>query len=168
MALDGRAPLRLQKKFFLALSLCNSLGLLFAFKYLVFATDNLNALGAALGWQPLRVLPILLPVGISFYTFESISYVVDIYMGRARPASLLAKEAAEAAGARFKPGRTSLAVELHGLSTFACYISQFPHLVAGPIIRFQDSRRRCIRSGIPSRNSAAGSFSSALAWPKRF
>ena len=68
---------------------------------------------------------------------ESISYVVDIYRGEIRPASILARERAEAAAAKFVPGGTSLRVELRGLLNFACYIAQFPHLVAGPIIRFQ-------------------------------
>jgi alginate O-acetyltransferase complex protein AlgI len=134
---DPRPP-RWQKKLFLVISLCNSLGVLFAFKYFGFAEDNLNAIRRTFGLEPFRILQVILPVGISFYTFESISYVVDIYRGKARSSSVAAKRAAEAAGRHFKPGQTSLNVELHGLITFACFISQFPHLVAGPIIRFQD------------------------------
>ncbi|MGA2584652.1 MAG: MBOAT family O-acyltransferase [Tepidisphaeraceae bacterium] len=131
-------PQAWQRKFFLILSLCNSLGLLLAFKYWAFATENLNALRAAVGLGPYRVLTVLLPVGISFYTFESISYVVDIYRGWIRPASVRAREDAVAHGQHLAPGQTSLEVELRGFLSFACYLAQFPHLVAGPIIRFQD------------------------------
>jgi len=135
-------PARLQRRVFLVLSLCNSLGVLFAFKYFAFATENLNALRAIVGWEPFHVLHFLLPIGISFYTFESISYILDIYQHRARPASIMAREAAIQAGAHLRPGQTTFNIELRGLLNFACYISQFPHLVAGPIIRFQDLERQ--------------------------
>src|SRR6185312_7744590 len=58
------------------------------------------------------IIGVILPVGISFYTFESMSYVIDIYRGLAKPA------------------RSYL--------DYACFISFFPHLVAGPIIRWSD------------------------------
>ncbi len=132
------APAGFQRKLFLGLSLCNSIGMLFAFKYFAFAEQNLNALRQAVGLEPYRVLAVLLPAGISFYTFESISYVLDIYRGKARSASATAKALAIARGQTFKPGETSLDIEFRGFLNFACYIAQFPHLVAGPIIRFQD------------------------------
>jgi alginate O-acetyltransferase complex protein AlgI len=136
---DGEnPPPTWQRRLFLILSLCNSLGVLFTFKYIAFATENVNSLRAAVGMQPFRVLHFLLPIGISFYTFESISYVIDIYQDRAKPASVRTRQAAIDAGADVKPGRTTVAIEFRGLLNFACYIGQFPHLVAGPIIRFQD------------------------------
>ena len=57
------------------------------FKYFMFAADNLNRLLLLFGKQEMKILLVLLPAGISFYTFESISYNVDIYFGRAKPAS---------------------------------------------------------------------------------
>jgi len=77
-------------------------------------------------------------VGISFYTFESISYVVDIYRGQCKPASVTAWRAAEVLGDSLPAGKSRLAIELRAFLNFACYLAQFPHLVAGPIIRFQD------------------------------
>jgi alginate O-acetyltransferase complex protein AlgI len=126
------------KKLFLVLSLIDNLGLLFAFKYFAFAEENLNALRTAIGLEPYRLLRVLLPVGISFYTFESISYVVDIYRGRTKPASVTATEAAKANKVILPTGKSTLAIELRAFLNFACYLAQFPHLVAGPIIRFQD------------------------------
>jgi alginate O-acetyltransferase complex protein AlgI len=118
-----------QKNLFLLLSLCSNIGLLLVFKYFAFAESNLNAMRAALGLEPYRILHIILPVGISFYTFESLSYVIDIYRGVSNPASVMAR--------KIWPDLKPVEVELRALLTFACYLSQFPHLVAGPIIRFQ-------------------------------
>ena len=70
----------------MGISLVSNLGLLGFFKYGPFVQDNYNALAAFAGAEPGQILNILLPVGISFYTFESISYTLDIYFGRARPA----------------------------------------------------------------------------------
>jgi alginate O-acetyltransferase complex protein AlgI len=126
----------LQRKLFVTVSLVSNLGLLFFFKYFMFAEENLNALLAAVGRGPFNVLAVVLPVGISFYTFESISYNLDIYYGRARPAIVWVNKASDA---RALPTPWSrLWLELKALNAFACYITQFPHLVAGPIIRYQD------------------------------
>jgi alginate O-acetyltransferase complex protein AlgI len=127
-----------QRKIFLGLSLASNLGMLSFFKYFMFAAENVNRLLALLGREEFRVLSVLLPAGISFYTFESISYVLDIYHGRAEPASVWVERAAGPSvtlGAR-------IAHELRALNAFACYITQFPHLVAGPIIRYQDLERQ--------------------------
>jgi alginate O-acetyltransferase complex protein AlgI len=122
-----------QRRFFVAVSLISNLGLLGFFKYGPFINENYNALVAAAGAEPGQFLKILLPVGISFYTFESISYTLDIYFGRARPALAWLLTPGEKIG----PFRRLLA-EARALVSFACYITQFPHLVAGPIIRYQD------------------------------
>jgi alginate O-acetyltransferase complex protein AlgI len=127
-----------QRKVFLAVSLVSNIAMLSFFKYFMFATENLNRLLATLGKPEVQVLTVLLPAGISFYTFESISYVLDIYYGRAAPASVWIERLEGPAltwGARI--GR-----ELRALNAFACYITQFPHLVAGPIIRYQDLERQ--------------------------
>ena len=96
----------------LALSLTVNLGLLGFFKYFGFFGSIISDLTQLLGGGRLHVAKMILPVGISFYTFESISYVVDIYRGVATPAK--------------------------SYLDYACFISFFPHLVAGPIIRYSD------------------------------
>ncbi len=96
---------------FLILSLCTNLGLLFAFKYFNFISDTLNTAFQHfnIAWH-LPALNVLLPVGISFYTFQTLSYSIDVYYGRQK-------------------------AERH-LGYFALYVSFFPQLVAGPIERF--------------------------------
>ncbi len=101
-----------RRRTLLTLSLAVNLGLLAFFKYFGFFTQIASDLHTFAGGGPLPVVAMILPVGISFYTFESISYVIDIYRGVAQPA------------------RSYL--------DYACFISFFPHLVAGPIIRYSD------------------------------
>lgn len=102
------------KKLLLVISICWNLGLLFYFKYTNFLVDSVNLLFAATHIQ----LPhldhhnIVLPVGISFFTFETLCYSIDVYRGD------------------FKP--------IKKLSHFLLFISFFPHLVAGPIVRAKD------------------------------
>ena len=99
----------------LAWSICNNLALLGFFKYFNFAAENMDALAEWIGLPALRLdvaFKVTLPLGISFYTFQSMSYTIDVYRGHA------------AAIRRF--------------IDFACYVSMFPQLVAGPIIRFSE------------------------------
>ncbi len=96
---------------FLILSLVTNLGLLFYFKYYNFGVENLNLLFDQIGIsKDFALMDFLLPVGISFYTFQTLSYSIDVYFGR-------------------------LKAERH-LGYFALYVSFFPQLVAGPIERF--------------------------------
>lgn len=119
-----RAGSRGWKKFWLILSICTDLLLLCYFKYAYFFTDFLNtvlgtgiqvhdwfsAAGNALtGSQMFNVDSIVLPVGISFFTFQVISYTVDVYRGQVKP--------------------------VDNLLDFGFYVSFFPQLVAGPIVR---------------------------------
>lgn len=108
---EGEAP-QSQRKVALIYSICTNLALLGLFKYLGFAQTNLNYLLQMFGHEGVRVFQVLLPVGISFYTFQSMSYAIDLYRGDARP--------------------------VRGFLDFACYVSLFPQLVAGPIVRYQD------------------------------
>jgi alginate O-acetyltransferase complex protein AlgI len=94
----------------LAVAVVNNLFLLAYFKYGVFAQENANALLQLLGHQGFRIMQITLPIGISFYTFQTISYTVDVYRGTAPPA--------------------------RRLSDFTCFVALFPHLIAGPIVRY--------------------------------
>jgi len=103
------------QKVAVAVSVISNLSLLGFFKYFNFAVDNFNVLAAALGlgdWQLDSVMRIVLPLGISFYTFQSMSYSIDVYRGDAKG--------------------------LKNFIDFACYVSMFPQLVAGPIIRFSE------------------------------
>lgn len=131
-----------QRRMFLIVSLVSNLGLLALFKYTMFAEDNLNALYHAFGVSGFNVLVVALPAGISFYTFESISYNLDIYHGTARPASAWVFEKAAAAASTPHGILSTLWLELRALNAFACYITQYPHLVAGPIIRYQDLEKQ--------------------------
>jgi alginate O-acetyltransferase complex protein AlgI len=75
-----------RRRFLLILSIACNLGVLGFFKYFNFFADNFQALAASLGWQVHPVtLRILLPAGISFYTFQAMSYTIDIYRGKLVP-----------------------------------------------------------------------------------
>jgi D-alanyl-lipoteichoic acid acyltransferase DltB (MBOAT superfamily) len=106
----GRIRDRGRRRTVLWLSIAFNLTLLGFFKYFNFFADNLHALFAALGWQlDFVTVRILLPIGISFYTFVTMSYVIDVYRGEIAPA--------------------------RNLVDFAVFVAYFPHLVAGPILR---------------------------------
>ena len=103
-----------QRRLWLAVSLLGNLGSLSVFKYSGFLAQSLDQGLALLGWETqlaaqLPAFTLLLPVGISFYTFQSLSYTLDVYRGRLRPTPHL----------------------LH----FMAYLCLFPQLVAGPIVR---------------------------------
>ena len=110
--LPGGPRSRLQRRM-LILSIIVNLGLLGFFKYFNFGVDNLTAVAQWLGIPAsATVLRITLPLGISFYTFQSMSYTIDVFRGHAQA--------------------------LRNFTDFACFVSMFPQLVAGPIIRFSD------------------------------
>jgi len=98
------------KKILLILSLIGNLGLLGFFKYADFAILQFNILGEQFNLNSeIPFLNLALPIGISFYTFQTISYTVDIYRGKLKPAE--------------------------SLKEFALFVAFFPQLVAGPIVR---------------------------------
>jgi alginate O-acetyltransferase complex protein AlgI len=109
----GRAHRVSRKKAWLVLTVIMNLGLLGYFKYTNFGLENarlaLSALGVAL---PELALRITLPVGISFFTFESMSYVIDVYRGEIKPHDSYLE--------------------------YLTFVAFFPHLVAGPIVRPRD------------------------------
>ncbi|BBM84719.1 MBOAT family O-acyltransferase [Candidatus Uabimicrobium amorphum] len=99
-----------QKKLFLTCSIAVNLGILFFFKYFNFFVDNISAVLAMLGWNiGETTLRVFLPVGISFYTFQTLSYTIDVYRQKLQPT--------------------------HSIIDFALYVCFFPQLVAGPIER---------------------------------
>lgn len=98
-----------RKKQFLGLSLLVNFGLLFIFKYYDFVAENLNILFIDMGSAQLPLMDVVLPIGISFYTFQTLSYTIDIYRGKTEPCK--------------------------DFSTFSLYVAYFPQLVAGPVER---------------------------------
>lgn len=106
----GKAASPRKKKFYLGVSLSSNLGILFLFKYFNFLNASARAVFDHFNiFYNVPMFELLLPVGISFYTFQTLSYSIDVYRGRIEP-------------------------EKH-LGLFALYVTFFPQLVAGPIER---------------------------------
>lgn len=109
-----RGPIRTtSQRWAIILSIVSNLLSLAFFKYFNFGLDSYNALVAALGlpqaqWE--ECFRVILPLGISFYTFQSLSYTIDVYRGDAKA--------------------------MKHFGDFACFVSMYPHLVAGPILQF--------------------------------
>jgi alginate O-acetyltransferase complex protein AlgI len=125
-----------RKKVWLAISVVTSLSMLGFFKYFNFALENYNALFGWLGISEMRletILRVTLPLGISFYTFHLLSYTIDVYRGQAKV--------------------------LRNFIDFACYISLFSQLVAGPIIRFRE-----IADQMANRTHTAEKFARGVAF----
>jgi alginate O-acetyltransferase complex protein AlgI len=89
-----------------------NVGLLSYFKYANFFVEQLNSVGHGFGWGEIAWTSVILPIGISFYTFQSMSYTIDIAKGRVGP--------------------------IGNLLDFALYVALFPQLIAGPIVRFHE------------------------------
>lgn len=117
---------RKKQKIILAVSICFVLGLLCFFKYAALLCGTVNALFPV----ELPVVSVALPIGISFYTFESVSYLVDIYRGEA-------------------PAQTSLL-------NFGTYLSLFPHLIAGPIVKYSDIEPQLAERAVTREDLAYG------------
>jgi alginate O-acetyltransferase complex protein AlgI len=108
-----RSRTKSTKRWLLGLSLVSNLGMLAYFKYCGFFAESMNQLLDALRFGTMMNVPdIILPVGISFYTFQTLTYSIDLYRGDVKPARSF----------------------LH----FAAYVSMFPQLIAGPIVRYSD------------------------------
>jgi D-alanyl-lipoteichoic acid acyltransferase DltB (MBOAT superfamily) len=108
-----RTPEPARKKAWLMVSIVSVCAILFVFKYFNFFNNNLAALARVLHWNyPIKTLRLILPIGLSFHTFQSLSYVFEVYRGR-QPA------------------------EKH-FGLYSLYVMYFPQLVAGPIERPQN------------------------------
>lgn len=124
--LIARSEGRPQKEY-LAAGIIANLGVLMYFKYAAFLLHTATSVAALFGSNVVApAIEIALPVGISFYTFMSISYLVDVYKDRN---------------------------DARSLGDYAVYLSLFPHLVAGPIVRYSE-----LRSSIVERNVSADMF----------
>ena len=108
----------------------NALALLY-FKYANFFVDQLNALLHACGSGPVAWTRVALPIGISFFTFHQTSYLVDVYRGHAKPA--------------------------RSFADYLLYVSLFPQLIAGPIVRYHD-----VAAQIAQRRHDAARFASGV------
>ena len=116
-----------QRKWWLWLSLAVNIGLLATFKYLGFFVESANDFLELMGFEGhLPVLKLILPVGISFYTFQTLSYTLDIYFKK------------------IKPHDSPL--------DFALFVGFFPQLVAGPIVRARDFLPQLAANPAPSRD----------------
>lgn len=105
---------RIQKAAFLT-ALIVDLGLLAFFKYFNFAADNYHSVSHLLGMsagQTEDILRVVLPIGISFYVFQEISYAIDIYRGETRA--------------------------MRSLNDYVCFVAQYQQMVAGPIVRYAE------------------------------
>ena len=110
----GNSRQKKWKKFWLIVSVAVSIGLLAAFKYAGFFAENVNAVT---GWKiALPKLLRVMPIGISFYTFQCLSYTIDVYRG-------------------------NVPAQKNPIS-FGAYVALFPQLIAGPIVRYVDIARQ--------------------------
>jgi len=107
-----------RRRRWLVASLALNLGLLGWFKYATFAATQLGRVATALGFEAGPWVEVALPLGISFFTFHKISYVVDVYRGVSAPAP--------------------------SFDLCLLYICLFPHLIAGPIVRYRDVDRQLV------------------------
>lgn len=114
------------KKLVLIIDIVFNLGLLFFFKYSNFFIDNINNIFNF----NVRFLSVSLPIGISFYTFQVLTYVIDVYRGK-------------------------VGVQ-KSLINLGCYISAFPQLIAGPIVRYEDVNNELENRCEDTKNFAVG------------
>ncbi len=124
----GATPV--QRKLAVAACVVTNLSFLGFFKYYVFAAETMNQLLAAVGAEQFRVLQVVLPIGISFYTFHSLTYIIDLYRGHATPAK--------------------------SFTDFSAFVALFPDLVAGPIIRYKTLAAQLAHREVPVSRFAAG------------
>ncbi len=108
------------KRAYLILALGINLGILALFKYAGFFADSADGLLALFGLgKPVPIVRLVLPLGISFYTFNSMSYTIDVYRGRIAPEGSLLR--------------------------YCAFVALFPHLIAGPIVRYEQMARQLAR-----------------------
>ncbi len=124
-----------KRKSALIFAIVTDLSLLAYFKYyMFFMAEVVNRLASLLGSGPhaFTIASVLLPSGISFYTFVGLSYTIDVYRGEAKPA--------------------------RNFSVFSCFVGLFPHLIAGPIIRY-----RTVADQLDNRVHSIPKFASGVA-----
>ena len=139
----GGSRSRLQKAAVTA-SIILNIAVLGFFKYFNFGIESFNALARTLGvesWQWSTFFDVVLPLGISFYTFQAMSYTIDVYRGEARA--------------------------MRNLADFSCFVSMFPHLVAGPILKFSFLADQIESRTLTTEKFARGAAFLALGFSKK-
>ena len=119
-----------RRKALLALAVAANIGLLVVFKYADFLVGNVNTLVGVLGIAPFSLPGIALPIGISFFTFQALSYVIDVY-------------------------RREVPVQRNPFD-LGLYIALFPQLIAGPIVRYHDVARQIVERVVTRAGFAYG------------
>jgi len=117
-------------KWVLGVGITINLAFLAAFKYANFLVDNINLLLTTINAHTIELAQVHLPIGISFFTFQAISYIIDISRGEAK-------------------------VQKNPLNV-ALYISMFPQLIAGPIVRYHDISKQIITRHVAVEDFAYG------------
>jgi alginate O-acetyltransferase complex protein AlgI len=133
--LIARTEAEARRRLLLAASLTTNIGILAYFKYAGFFLGSLNGIGRAVGvGAQLPSLHVVLPIGISFYTFNSMSYTIDIFRRRVEPT--------------------------RSLLEYTTFVGLFPHLIAGPIVRFTDlaGQLRRLTPRLTSEHASLGVF----------
>jgi len=129
------------RRAWLAVCLVYNLGLLGYFKYVNFLVDQGNRFLELFHVQPHTWTAVILPIGISFFTFHKISYLMDVYRGTVPPA--------------------------RGLRDYVLYIVLFPQLIAGPIIRYHDVARQLTDRDYPAQRMFEGIWRFAIGMAKK-
>ena len=144
LKLEHGAPRSHVQRAAVTVSIALNIAVLGFFKYFNFGIDSFNALARSLGvesWQWNTFFEVVLPLGISFYTFQAMSYTIDVYRGEAKA--------------------------MRNLADFACFISMFPHLVAGPILKFSFLADQIEKRTLTSEKFARGAAFLALGLSKK-
>jgi len=128
------------QKAFLYLSLTSNLAMLGFFKYFNFGVDLYNT-SVPGNWQYRLIHPVVLPLGISFYTFQSMSYTIDVYRGDVRAT--------------------------RNLVDYLCCVTMFPHMVAGPIVRYRNLARQARRRTLTMQKFSDGARTFILGLSKK-
>lgn len=118
------------RQLILAVCIFGNIGVLFYYKYMNFIINNLNLLFAQIEIQPIAYPHIALPIGISFFTFQAMSYVIDVY-------------------------RKEADVQLNPINC-GLFVALFPQLIAGPIVRYHDVAKQIVSRTVTSHQFASG------------
>ena len=117
-------------RFFFIVSVVLNLSILAFFKYAHFVTDNINLLLGSLQLPLINLAPVHLPIGISFFTFQALSYIIDVYREKITPQE--------------------------NFITLGLYISLFPQLIAGPIVRYHNIAQELLDRAVSTKGLAEG------------
>ena len=130
-----------KKKWLCAVAIVINLGLLVYFKYANFLVDNVNAFLSLFHIGGINLAKIVLPIGISFFTFQSITYVLDTYRGQVKP--------------------------MDKLTDYIVYIMMFPQLIAGPIVKYGDVEQQLRHRTSPPNDCLQGFYRFVIGLSKK-